>query len=81
MDFDAFFERFDSALPPTKEQMEAWDCKCFLINRQKLHISKAQLIDRDLKMPKRYKDFTLPMRQAPTEPPLITTEQAELSLS
>ena len=81
MDFDAFFERFDSALPPTKEQMEAWDCKCFLINRQRLHISKARLIDRNLKMPKRYNDFTLPMKQAPKAAPVITTEQPELTLS
>ena len=75
MDYDAFFWLYHSQNPPTPEAMEEWDCKCYLINRQKLHISKAQPLTADLKMPKRFEDFTQPMRRGPkakdqAEPPV-----------
>ena len=81
MDFDAFFERFDSDMPPTKEQMEAWDCKCYLINRQQLSLSKAKKLTADMQLPSRCIDFTRPMRRGPKAQPKAKTEQKELTLS
>lgn len=81
MDFDQFFQLFNSENPPTKEQMEAWDCKCFLLNRQKLAISKAKKLTPELQLPNRCIDFTRPMRRGPKAQAAVKTEQQELTLS
>lgn len=62
MDYDAFFAQFDESRPgPTHEEMVAWDCTYMLINRQKLSISKAKELNCNLKLPKQFKDYTVPL--------------------
>jgi len=80
MDFDEFFRRFDgSKTLPNQVEKKEWDCICYLINRQRLHISKAKFITRDLKMPKRYEDFTLSMT-SPPKANMDESNQEQMSL-
>ena len=78
MDYDAFFALHDGINSiPSEGQMSDWDCRCFLINRQKLAISKAKALTPDLKMPKRFEDWTRPI-DTPPHAPAVATEQTTL---